>query len=256
MKGNFAPALGRVLVHEGGYVDHPADPGGATNKGVTQATYNAYRREVGRAPRSVRHITGEEIKAIYRAGYWDEVRADDLPAGVDYAVFDLAVNSGPRRGARFLQRAVGAEDDGAIGPVTLAAAASSPPDRTVRRICQDRLVWLRTLKHWPTFGKGWGRRVAAVERDALADVAEAAKNAPAEPDTDADTYYPPLNQPDDPGVADRPSLDPEPVPDDPGVIERDAAPVQPAPRIGGVPRWLVAFLVVLLLAVVAYLTGA
>lgn len=167
MKQVFAEALHLVLAHDGGYVNHPADPGGATNRGVTQATYDAWRRAQGLAVRAVRHIDVSEIQAVYRQNYWNRVHGDDMPAGVDYAVFDFAVNSGPKRAAQFLQRVVGVADDGVIGPVTLKAVARRGTAAVVPDLCSARLAWLKTLKHWPTFGRGWSRRVVEVERVAL-----------------------------------------------------------------------------------------
>jgi lysozyme family protein len=162
MRGNFERALAAVLVHEGGYVNHPKDPGGATNKGVTQRVYDDYRLHRGMAPRSVRHIQPTEIEDIYRRQYWDAVRCDDLPAGVDYCVFDLAVNSGTNRAARFLQRAVGVLEDGKIGPITIAAVKNVPPALLVDSICDERICFLRSLGTFATFGKGWTRRVSDV----------------------------------------------------------------------------------------------
>jgi lysozyme family protein len=162
MRGNFERALAAVLVHEGGYVNHPKDPGGATNKGVTQRVYDDYRLRRGMTPRSVRHIQPTEIEDIYRRQYWDAVRCDDLPAGVDYCVFDLAVNSGTNRAARFLQRAVGAVEDGKIGPMTIAAVKNIPPALLVDSICDERICFLKSLGTFSTFGKGWTRRVADV----------------------------------------------------------------------------------------------
>lgn len=163
MRQNFDDALARVLVHEGGYVNDPRDPGGATNKGVTQAVYDDWRRSHGLSPRTVRLLGEAELEAIYEGRYWDAIRGDDLPAGVDYAVFDLAVNSGVNRAARFLQRAVGVTEDGKIGPVTLAAVRGTPPLLLVREICKQRLAFLRSLSTFDRFGKGWSRRVADVQ---------------------------------------------------------------------------------------------
>ncbi len=118
---SFDEALKRVLVHEGGYADHPADPGGATMRGVTQRVYDGWRRRRGVPVRSVRLIEPGEVEAIYRLQYWDAVRADDLPAGLDYGVFDAAVHSGPGQAAKWLQRALGVTADGQVGEATLAA---------------------------------------------------------------------------------------------------------------------------------------
>ena len=119
-----------VNVYEGGYVNHPRDPGGATNRGITQVTYNGFRRRHGRALQSVRRLTDAEHDYIYRTQYWNRVRGDDLPSGVDLAVYDWGVNSGPARSVKALQRAVGAKADGVMGPNTLAAVA---------RFCERRV---------------------------------------------------------------------------------------------------------------------
>lgn len=164
---HFDRALALVLKHEGGYVDHPADPGGATNLGVTQATLTAHRaRPVTKA--EVRALTRAEAAAIYRRRYWDVVRGDELPPGLDLAVFDLAVNSGPGRAAKILQRALGVPQDGAIGPVTLSVLARADPAVLIAAVTRERLRFLQGLPTWPTFGRGWRRRVAAVEQEARA----------------------------------------------------------------------------------------
>lgn len=164
----FDRALSLVLKHEGGYVNHPVDPGGATNKGVTQATYDAFRRDHRLTTQSVRHLRDDELKAIYRLRYWNAVRGDELPPGLDYCIFDFGVNSGPARAIAFLQRAVGVDDDGVIGPKTLAAVGKVDVRTTIGVICARRLSWLQTLKTWRTFGRGWSSRVAGVRREALA----------------------------------------------------------------------------------------
>lgn len=164
---NFERAFVLVLKHEGGYVDHPADPGGATKLGVTQATLTAYLNRVCTKD-DVRGLTVESVKPIYRKNYWDAVKGDELPSGLDYAVFDFAVNSGPGRAARYLQKVVNVSQDGLIGPNTLAAVARKAPRATIKGLCAARLGFLRRLSTWPVFGKGWGRRVADVETEALA----------------------------------------------------------------------------------------
>lgn len=166
MKENFEPSLAAVLVHEGGYVCNPHDPGGATSNGVTQAVYDDWRADKGLAARTVREIERDEIGAIYRDLYWDRVRGDDLPAGVDYAVFDFAFNSGVARAARFLQQAVGATPDGQIGPMTLAAVKKQPARALVDILCDLRLNFLRHLSTFQYFGRGWTRRVAEVRERA------------------------------------------------------------------------------------------
>lgn len=159
MRENLEVALTWVLAHEGGFVNHPKDPGGATNKGVTQRVYDGYRDRKGLSRRSVRGIEANEVAEIYRAQYWQAVRADDLPAGLDYCVFDYAVNSGPRRAAMDLQRELGIKVDGVIGQITLAAVAKADVFDLIVRLCERRMRFLKALKHWPTFGRGWTRRV-------------------------------------------------------------------------------------------------
>ncbi|WP_226780381.1 glycoside hydrolase family 108 protein [Oceaniglobus trochenteri] len=167
MRENFAESLRAVLIHEGGYVNHPKDPGGATNKGITHRTYTAWLRQHNQPVRSVKEITDEEVAAIYKAQYWDAVRGDDLPSGLDYAVFDFAVNSGPARAAQFVQRIVGVDADGVIGAQTLAAIGRTSAKQVVAELCAARLTWLKRLKTWATFGKGWARRVAEVRAKAI-----------------------------------------------------------------------------------------
>ena len=163
----FAACLPLILKHEGGYVDHLRDPGGATNKGITQKTYDSWRDRKGQSRQSVRSITSDEVAAIYRRDYWDAIKGDDLPAGIDYCVFDFAVNSGIDRASRYLQSAVGSPSDGKIGPATIAAAKASNAKAAIEAICDARMAFLRGLSHWPTFGRGWTSRVNDVRDRAL-----------------------------------------------------------------------------------------
>lgn len=163
MRDNFAPALSHVLANEGGYSNDPQDNGGSTNKGITQATYDHWRRVRNQPLRDVRQIDPNEVEAIYRSLFWNAIHGDDLPAGVDYCTFDYAVNSGPVRAAKALQRAAGVNDDGQIGPVTLAAIAAADPRRLICAICADRLAFMERQPAWGHFGNGWSHRVASVE---------------------------------------------------------------------------------------------
>lgn len=165
MNNNFEKALALVLEHEGGWSNHPKDPGGATMKGVTQAVYDAYRKMRGRGPQSVKFISDEELRAIYKFQYWDKVQGDFLPSGLDYAVFDFAVNSGVTRAAKYLQAVVGVAQDGQIGARTLAVITS--PVAVINALCDRRISFLRNLKTFMTFGKGWTRRVQGVRAHAL-----------------------------------------------------------------------------------------
>jgi lysozyme family protein len=162
MKENFDSALEAILHHEGGYVNHPADPGGMTNLGVTKRVWEEWvGHEVDE--KTMRALTPEIVGPMYRAKYWDKIKGDDLPAGVDYSVFDAAINSGPGRAAKWLQQTVGAIPDGMIGPGTLGKVAAMPADDIVEKYQQTRLEFLRSLSTWNTFGKGWGRRVQEVQ---------------------------------------------------------------------------------------------
>lgn len=152
---NFDQAFDILLKHEGGFVDHKDDPGGATRYGITEAV----AREVGYRG-DMRELPMALAARIYRERYWDAVRAEQLPAEVRYVVFDAAVNSGVGQAARWLQRAVGVRDDGVIGPQTLAAVARHNPEALTRRFLSQRLRFMSGLANWPAFGRGWARRIA------------------------------------------------------------------------------------------------
>lgn len=162
MKDNFAASLAAVLRSEGGFVNDPRDPGGATNEGVTQAVYDDWRKNEKLPTRGVRDINAYEVGAIYRRLYWDVIRGDELPFGVEYCTFDFAVNSGVNRAARFLQRSAGAIEDGQIGSATIAAATALPPLTLIDRVCDARLGFLKGLPIFDRFGRGWTRRVEEV----------------------------------------------------------------------------------------------
>lgn len=164
MDRNFERALPLVLKHEGGFVNHPKDPGGATNKGVTIATFRRYVKADGTVA-DLKAISDEQVATVYYRHYWSAVNAQALPSGVDYAVFDFAVNSGPSRAVKFLQKVLGVTQDGRVGPKTIEAAKGLSANWIVEQLCDARLAWLKTLKTWPTFGKGWTNRVRDV-RDA------------------------------------------------------------------------------------------
>jgi lysozyme family protein len=166
MKESFTPSLIALLLHEGGFVNHPADPGGMTNLGVTKKVWEAWvKQPVSEAV--MRHLQPEEVKPLYQENYWSRIKGDNLPAGVDYCVFDAAVNSGVARAVRLLQTCVGTEPDGSIGPATLRAVADKLPQDLIRAYCDQRLDFLKRLLTWDTFGKGWERRVKEVEQTAL-----------------------------------------------------------------------------------------
>lgn len=162
MESNFKNALKLILKHEGGFVNHPKDPGGATNKGITIETYRVhYGRD--KTVQDLKDIPQDHLESIYKEGYWDKAKCNELPSGVDIIVFDMAVNAGVKRAAIILQRAVGVEDDGAIGPLTLEAVAKNDPVRIIKNYTEQRMKFYRSLKHWDTFGKGWSIRAYSTE---------------------------------------------------------------------------------------------
>src|SRR5436190_507025 len=177
---SYDEALRRVLVHEGGYSNHPSDPGGPTNWGITIHDARAYWKTAATAA-DVRSMPVEVAKDIYRSKYWDAMRCDDLPAGVDYAVFDYGVNSGIGRAVRVLQRLVGTDVDGEIGPNTIAATARTAAVKLINQICDERLAFLQGLETRGVFGTGWGRRVREVRVAALAMVDETSPDIAASP---------------------------------------------------------------------------
>jgi lysozyme family protein len=162
MKENFDSALAAILHHEGGFVNHPSDPGGMTNLGCTKKVWEEW---VGHDvdEKEMRGLTPDKVAPLYKAKYWDRIKGDELPTGVDYIVFDAAINSGPGRAAKWLQQAVGAVPDGAIGAGTLGKVAAMPADDIVEKYQQIRLEFLQSLPTWETFGRGWGRRVQEVQ---------------------------------------------------------------------------------------------
>jgi len=164
----FDECVAIVLKHEGGFVDHPRDPGGATNMGITLRTLREWRGDDTLTADAVRNLTEAEAKEIYLARYWNPVRGDQLPPGVDLAVFDWAVHGGVGRAARDLQTVLGVTVDGAIGRQTIAAVQHADPAEVIRGICGRRLAYLRSRPHWDAFGRGWERRVRAIEEAALA----------------------------------------------------------------------------------------
>jgi len=169
MKSNFAEALQKVLAHEGGFSDHPLDPGGMTNLGVTRRVWEEWTGHPVTV-RQMTELTPVKVAPMYRRKYWDKVSGDKLPAGIDLVVFDAAVNSGPGRAVKWLQACVGVDVDGDIGPKTLAAVSAVDATQLIDDYGRRRLSFLLDLPTWGTFGKGWTARIAAVKTEAQAFV--------------------------------------------------------------------------------------
>ena len=168
MIDNFEKCLELLLVHEGGFVHHPQDPGGMTNLGVTKKVWEEW---VGHDvdEKQMRNLTPLMVAPLYKRKYWDACRADELISGLDYCVFDVAVNSGVGRAIKLLQQTVGATPDGGYGSITAALVkeAEKDPEKVISLFCARRLEFLQSLKSFPVFGKGWSRRTAEVKDKAL-----------------------------------------------------------------------------------------
>lgn len=164
----FDACVSLVLDREQGFVDHPEDNGGPTNLGITLKTLSEWRGAAGASVADLKKLSVSQAREIYRALYWNRMRCDDLPAGVDLMAFDFAVNAGPATSARLLQRAAGAEADGSVGPATLAAVRTASPEKLIDAFHAAKLAHYRGLDDWKTFGKGWVNRATIVREKALA----------------------------------------------------------------------------------------
>ena len=170
---NYQECLRMILHHEGGYVNHPKDPGGMTNMGVTKRVYEEW---VGHtvSEHTMQNLTEEDVAPIYQKNYWDRIKADDLPAGLDLCVFDFGVNAGTGRAAKYLQTMIGTVADGGIGPNTLKAldeyVTLNGVEATIENYQADRQRYYEKLETFETFGRGWTRRVEETTEAALAMV--------------------------------------------------------------------------------------
>ena len=153
MKDNFDECLKMLLHHEGGYVNHPKDPGGETNLGVTKRVYEKWG-----GTKDMKDLTVEDVAPIYKKNYWNRCKCDDLESGVDWVVFDWAVNSGTGRAAKAIQKICGASQDGAIGPKTLALIKTQDTEYVIEEFGKIRQNFYESLKTFDTYGKGWTRR--------------------------------------------------------------------------------------------------
>ena len=166
MKENLTKSLEIILHHEGGYVNHPKDPGGETNLGVTKRVYEEWG-----GTKDMKDLKIEDVEPIYEKNYWDRCKCDELPSGLDLCVFDFAVNAGTGRAAKYLQSLVGATADGAIGPATMKKVNYYIEEYGVKHAIveynSDRQLYYEKLKHFHTFGRGWTRRVKETTNSAL-----------------------------------------------------------------------------------------
>jgi lysozyme family protein len=166
MNRNWDKSFDMVIVHEGGYVDNPADPGGATNWGCTKAVWEKYvGHEVTKD--DIKSLTKEDVKPLYKRNYWDALHGDAIPSGLDYCLFDCAINSGVGRASKWIQEIAGVTADGAIGNNSVAAITQINPVTAINEFCDKRQAFLESLKTFATFGKGWTKRVSDVRAKAL-----------------------------------------------------------------------------------------
>jgi lysozyme family protein len=186
MSERFSECLAETLKWEGGYSNDKYDPGGATMKGVIQRVYDAYREGKGISRRPVKQIEEVELLDIYRRDYWNLVRGDEMPAGLDLALFDFGVNSGTGTATGKLQGVLGVAVDHQMGPVTLQAACNCDVPATIKKLQDSRRKYVRQIKTYWRFGKGWESRIKGVEAAALAMVGQVPKTAPPMPIPDAD----------------------------------------------------------------------
>lgn len=160
---NFDKCLKPLLEDEGGNDDDPHDPGGRTSRGIIQSEYNHYRHAHSLIQRDVWSASDAEVSDIYKTEYWDVLQCEFMPAGVDYCVFDYGVNSGISRSAKVLQRIVGAEVDGIVGPETVRMVSGMPSENIINVMSAERLSFLEHLGTWGRYGRGWSRRVKHVK---------------------------------------------------------------------------------------------
>ena len=155
---NYVTCLEMILHHEGGYVNHPKDPGGETNLGVTKRVYEDFG-----GTKDMKDLVREDVEPIYKKNYWDRMKCDDVPAGLDLCLFDFGVNAGTGRSAKYLQRMIGTVADGGIGPNTLKYLdeyiAEHGVENTIRNFQSARQEYYESLSTFETFGRGWTRRV-------------------------------------------------------------------------------------------------
>lgn len=165
MKDNFKNSFALVLKHEGGYVNHPADPGGMTNLGVTKRAWEEY---VGRPvdEQTMRSLTPLIVEPFYKQRYWDAVRGDELPKGIDYLMFDFAVNAGPRRAILTLQETLNINADGIIGPITLKKVNEADSKKLVNDYSNKKERFYRGLSRFNVFGVGWLNRATEAKESA------------------------------------------------------------------------------------------
>ena len=166
MTGNFKECLDLVLKSEGGFVNHPSDPGGMTNLGVTKRVWEEYTGHEA-DEKTMRSLTPEKVAPLYEQRYWRPTYCEVLPRGLDFVVFSMGVNGGPGRAVKLLQQSIGCVPDGIIGPRTRELISNSNIATLIAKFSETRREYYRALKTFPIFGKGWLARVDKEEQEAL-----------------------------------------------------------------------------------------
>jgi lysozyme family protein len=164
MASNFQECLDLVLKSEGGWVNHPNDPGGETNLGVTKAVWEEY---VGHPVKTMKNLTKDDVAPMYELKYWRPCYCEVLPRGLDFVVFSMGVNAGPGRSVKLLQQSIGCVPDGVIGPRTRELISASNSANLIAKFSETRREYYRALKTFPIFGKGWISRTDREEQEAL-----------------------------------------------------------------------------------------
>lgn len=154
MKENWETIINHALGSEGGYVNDLIDPGGETNWGISKRTYPKV---------NIKTLTKQQAIDIYKKDYWNVIKGDELPSGIDLVVFDAAINSGNKQSVKWLQRSVGVADDGVIGPATLTAVKKADPQDVVNKTTQQRLQFMKSLDTWYRYGRGWTNRIVGLQ---------------------------------------------------------------------------------------------
>jgi lysozyme family protein len=164
MASNFKECLELVLKSEGGWVNHPSDPGGETNLGVTKRVWEEY---VGHPVKTMKDLTKDDVAPMYELKYWRPCYCEVLPRGLDFVIFSMGVNAGPGRSVKLLQQSIGCVPDGVIGPRTRELISASNSANLIAKFSETRREYYRSLKTFPIFGKGWLVRVDREEQEAL-----------------------------------------------------------------------------------------
>jgi len=171
MLNNFQKSLQYVLESEGLFTDNPLDAGGATMKGITLETYRIYKKNTHLTPNDLEQISDMDVSTIYLNQYWNACRCSDLPSGIDYCVFDMAINSGTGMSVKLLQKSVGTDIDGVFGSITLALTKGKDQLGLIRAFSDQKESFYRNIvakrPSQSVFINGWLARINDVQERAI-----------------------------------------------------------------------------------------